>query len=295
MKRVIGRITIYIGVFAILASAGWMLYNHWEDNRAGANSELILRGLSDQIRRPVSALGTEPSPDTPSVTEPENEEKQESAPQTIEFDGELYIGILTIPALSLELPVNKELREAALKNSPCRYTGSFSNALVISAHNYRNHFGGLSSLSRGDTAFITDVNGDVHQYTVERTEILHESEVEAMVNNLYDLTLFTCTRSRTERVTVRFSKTRINGDVFIETQPGAPRAPRLRINYRNETLRIRRGYLYSADGGTSFTEVTERRGITLDVSQNIANGTPIYIIKAAEGRRPASHPQIIRP
>jgi sortase A len=297
MKRVIGKTVLYTSILALLASAGWFAYNRWDDNRAGQNAALITEGILGQIRRPVSVLGAEPEPDGgpfgPGAAE--DDKLAESIPKSVEFDGELYIGILSIPSLSLELPVNKELHEAALKNSPCRYTGGFSGSLVISAHNYRNHFGALSSLLYGDTAAITDVGGNEHQYMVKRVEILHEAEVDAMVNSPYDLTLFTCTRSRTERVAVRFMKTGLNGDRVIEVEPGAPKAPNFRINYRDETIRIRKGYLYSTDGGASFVEVTEARGVMLDISDNITNGTNIYIRKAATIRRPASHPQIIRP
>jgi sortase A len=302
MRRVLGKILLYAGILAVISSAGLSAYAYLDENRTRNNAARTTVELSERIQRAGRLVPERVRRDAETgetnvetIVEFPEANPEENPLRVIEIDGELYIGILAIPSLSLELPINKELRESSLKDSPCRYTGDLSGSLVISAHNYKNHFGALHTLSAGDTAIITDAAGDLHQYTVEHTELLHETDVDAMINSPYDLTLFTCTRSRTERVTVRFSKTRLNGGAVIASEPDAPKAPNLRINYRNETIRIRKGYSYSADGGVSFTDVTARRGITLDVSDNITSGVPIYIRRSAANGLPASHPQIITP
>jgi len=264
MKRRIGKIVLFFSIMAFLSAAGIVVFNLWGEYRAAQASQNITR----QIRK----LDVQPM----------------AAAQLIEIDGEYYIGILSIPALSLELPVNNTLDYDRLEESPCRYTGDFSGSLVISAHNFEHHFRGISTLSYGDMAIITDAAGREHEYRVELMETLSESDVDAMVNSPYDLTLFTCTPGRTERVTVRFTR------VQEEAAGNAPRAPNYRINYRTETIRLRKGALYSTDG-VDFTEVTEEKGITLDVSDCITYGISIHIKRAATEKRPASHPQIIVP
>ena len=88
--------------------------------------------------------------------------------------------MLTIPALGLELPVQTEWSKANLKVSPCRQCGSTAGGdLVIAAHNYKSHFGRLSSLSEGDEVRFTSQDGAEAVYTVERTAQVSPEEPEA--------------------------------------------------------------------------------------------------------------------
>lgn len=115
-----------------------------------------------------------------------------------------YIGILTIPRLSLELPVLGELSSAGLKIAPCRYSGGAeSNDLVIAAHNYSTHFGELYRLAIGDEVYFTCADGTVIRYEVAESETLKPYETERMTESDFDLTLFTCTVGGRSRVTVR--------------------------------------------------------------------------------------------
>lgn len=115
-----------------------------------------------------------------------------------------YYGIVEIPALNLKLPVNDEWSSANSQISPCRYTGSaYDKDLIIAAHNYSNHFGNIGSLSNGDSVYFTDATGYKYCYEVDKIEILDGTDVAKMQNKKYDLTLFTCTYSGAQRVTVR--------------------------------------------------------------------------------------------
>jgi sortase A len=305
-RRKIGRTIVIAGILAVLAAGGILAYNTQEEYQAGRRAARIEKALSERIRITKLEVSpfTEPSPGE------EDGPPAPAIPEYIEMDGQQYLGVLRIPRLSLELPVNSVLTDETLKASACRYAGGFSGGMVISAHNYRRHFGGLPRLSRGDSVTITDAGGYEHQYVVDMTETLHETEVDAMINTPYDLTLFTCTLSRTERFTVRCTRVSPNvpdpelsaserpaATAAPPTEPpaNAPNAPRFRIDYRNETLEIKRGHLYSIDGGVSYTEVTETVGVTLDVSGCVTYGTPIYVQKAATNTRPASKTQVIRP
>ena len=58
-------------------------------------------------------------------------------------------------------------------------------------------------LDSGDPIDFTDVTGTVYHYQVIQTEILPDTAVEEMEQGNWDLTLFTCTLSGTQRVTVR--------------------------------------------------------------------------------------------
>jgi len=190
-------------------SVGFMSYALWEDYTAGKRAAAIRQMLNEHI----------PKKNNIAAPEEKLEESEESAEYTentpslssnknkmIEIDGEFYIGILSIPFLGLELPVNNELSDERLNNSPCRYVGNLSESIIISAHNYKRHFGKLSTIPIGEKIIITDANGVEHLYKTESVIVLNGNDVDAMINNPYDLTLFTCTPDSKSRTTVRCVK-----------------------------------------------------------------------------------------
>lgn len=106
----------------------------------------------------------------------------------------------------------------ALKQSPCRYTGSAAaGGFVIAAHNYRRHFAYISSLAIGDPVVFTDANGTKYFYEVSLLETLSPYSIEEMTDTHWDLTLFTCTYGGKSRVTVRC--TRADGIVEVPVEP----------------------------------------------------------------------------
>lgn len=121
-----------------------------------------------------------------------------------EIDKDWYIGILTIPTLQVEVPIFSEYVFDQLPYTPCRYAGSYlTDNMIVAAHNYDSHFGRIRKLDSGDPIDFTDVTGTVYHYQVIQTEILPDTAVEEMEQGNWDLTLFTCTLSGTQRVTVR--------------------------------------------------------------------------------------------
>ncbi|MDI9461519.1 MAG: sortase [Saccharofermentanales bacterium] len=115
-----------------------------------------------------------------------------------------YIGILSIPALELELPIISQWSYPRLKISPCRYTGSaYTNNLIIAAHNYKSHFRKLKHLHAGDIVTFMDMDRNVFHYEVVESEILKPTTIDKMESGDWDLTLFTCTIGGRSRVVVR--------------------------------------------------------------------------------------------
>ena len=124
----------------------------------------------------------------------------------IKIEDEACIGMISIPAIDISLPVNKDCSSASLKKMPCRYVGDVQqSSMVIAAHNYDKHFGNISLLEAGDEVKFTDVEGQEYCYEVKEVEILGAYDVEEMVTGDWDLTLFTCTYGGQNRVTVRCS------------------------------------------------------------------------------------------
>ena len=189
-----GKLFIIVGVFLILISLTMTFYNKYEDLNAGKQARETLDAFKSEVviqNHIVESLTTE--------------EVKEM--KTVNINGDEFIGTITIPALNLELPVMSEYSYSGLKKAPCRYYGNlFTNDLIICAHAYETFFANLIKLKQNDLIVFTDVDGNNYAYEVLEIEILKPTDVDKMVNNDFDLTLYTCTSDNINRVTVRCNR-----------------------------------------------------------------------------------------
>ena len=176
MRRKAGKICMFLGVLLVFSALLLFAGNQWEDRRAGERSDQALSRLIKEFR------------------EDEQVDPYEEEMAVVRVDGYEYIGILSVPSLSLELPVMAEWDNERLKIAPCRYAGSAATGnLVLCAHNYRRHFSGIKRLVPGDVITFTGMDGRVWKYQVDVVETLPPTAVEEMTAGEYELTLFTCT------------------------------------------------------------------------------------------------------
>lgn len=207
MRRKIGISIMTLGAVLILSALFLLVYNRREADIAGQ----YVRTMLPDVRVAISENMQRAAPETavPEHINPYDEVALESAQEmtVTQINDSGYVGYITIPVLELELPIRSELDTEGLKLAPCRMTGSYkSNDLVIAGHDYTQHFGKLSLLKTDDFVQFTDMDGIDTVYTVTEIEILGEYQVEEMVSGEWDLTLFTCTYSGKERLTVRCSR-----------------------------------------------------------------------------------------
>lgn len=199
MNKRRGSVFIFLGIFCIVAAFCLIGFNRWTEYLAGKQSGENVAQLAGMI--------SESGYDNTKIKYPDYVLNPNMDMPIKEMDGVKYIGILEIPALGLELPVQSEWSDANMKISPCRYDGSvYLDNMVICAHNYRTYFGKLKSLSVGDEVSFIDVEGNAFEYQVAETEILQPTDVEEMTSGDWSLTLFTCSMGGTSRVTVRCKK-----------------------------------------------------------------------------------------
>ena len=182
---------MFLGTVLILGAVLLLLYNHYEDWKAGeaarASVSEIKQNIAEFDTGHQKSTGGAPSSEMP----------------TIEIDGYDYIGYLSIPALNLELPVMSKWDYARLKIAPCRQFGSvWTDDLVIAGHNYSRHFGSLSALAAGDGVAFTDMNGDTVDYSVADVKTLQPTEVDWVEHSGFDLILYTCTYGGKTRIVV---------------------------------------------------------------------------------------------
>ena len=188
-----GTVCVLAGLALLLAAAGLAGYNLWDAARADRASEAILAELSI------------PEPDPEAIPDSQLDPGREMPAENV--GGWDCVGVLSIPALGLELPVIGEWSYPALRQAPCRYTGSaYTDDMTIAAHNYARHFGHLTALRPGDAVTFTDLSGNVFRYAVAETETLQPTDIQEMTAGDWPLTLFTCTKGGQYRVTVRCEK-----------------------------------------------------------------------------------------
>ncbi len=198
------------GLLLITAALVLILGNLWEDRQAGRASAKVMERLRTVVQTAAIDNGTMddlPTGETPEIPDyvlnpgmPMPEE---------ETDGRQYIGILSIPAVELELPIQSAWSYPNLKVSPCRFSGSvYTDDMILSGHDYRTHFRALRELSGGERVTFTDIDGNRFVYNVSLIETIGGTDVEGLLGETgdWDLTLFTCTADGASRVVIRCTK-----------------------------------------------------------------------------------------
>lgn len=216
----LGNFLITLGILLLVGAAALVVGNLLEQEQAEAAAQDALDSL-------VSVIPTSPEsdPEVPEVPTEYVDEDYIEYPDYIlnpemempeyEIDGVAYIGQLEIPALELTLPVISDTTYPDLKTAPCRYAGSaYLDNLVIGAHNYARHFGGINKLAYGAEVVFTDMDGNVFNYQVANIEILQPNEVDELCSGEWPLTLYTCTLGGRTRVTVRCERLE-NDEIFL--------------------------------------------------------------------------------
>lgn len=197
MKRKSGLVLIIVGCVLLLAAGGLTASNLMEQRSAAESVDFVMQQLEEIVPEPGTVeLPPEQTPDY--ILAPKMEMP------TVRIGDYEYIGYISIPVLELDLPVMSEWSYPNLKESPCRYTGSaYTDDMVLCAHNYPRHFGGLKNLQAGDEVYFTDVDGNLFSYVVAELEQLAPNEAKRMQSGDWALSLFTCTIGGRFRVTVR--------------------------------------------------------------------------------------------
>lgn len=221
-KEASGLLLISIGIILMLAALSLILFNQWDNHRAGKTSEATLRILEKEIDKMNSS---DPETETlPETTDSDSDSDSITDPDlismtTVRVNGYDCVGILEIPNLGIRLPVLAEWDYKRLKTAPCLYSGNWhDDSMVICGHNYQRHFAPIKSIQTGADVYFETVSGQVLHYVVTRRETVTPTAISAMVENHsktgeneskndWDLTLFTCHTGGRTRCAVRCART----------------------------------------------------------------------------------------
>ena len=210
-RKTFGIILMAAGVALVLGAGCLLMKNHQEDRNAEAFVQMVLPEIQREIVQVQQTTPTE-SEMEPEVQLTDYTPVEYLSPEDLvmtekRINGYDYVGYIGIPELDLELPVMSDWDYNKLQVSPCRYSGTLRGEdLVIMAHNYSTHFGRISRLAAGSAVVFVDMDGRVWEYEVAAMDVLSGDSVEEMTAGEYDLTLFTCDKNRSYRVTVRCNR-----------------------------------------------------------------------------------------
>jgi len=213
---------IVLGCCCILAAAALYAYNAAQSAKAGESSAALTAQIETLITQQSDApketeAGKEESSETDAALDAAKKsggtetaaaetasDAEAGAAKSVSVGGYDAVGVLSIPALSLQLPILRDWSYDNLKIAPCRYSGTPDGKMIILGHNYIQHFARLHNLKAGDEVTFTAVDGTVARYTVLRLETRDADELNEIITGTdWDLTLFTCTYSGNRRVVVR--------------------------------------------------------------------------------------------
>ncbi len=200
MKKIFGILCMVIGAVLMTLALSLFISNQKEDRRAAEAAQETLVTLVEQIEEQHE----ETVSGNLQLPQGNNGHSLQIQMSTMEVEGNTYVGFLSLPALGMELPIMADWNYELLQLAPCLYSGTtFTNDMVLMAHNFQSHFGRINELQLGDEIIFTDVTGGRLRYEVVAKDVLASTDVEEMIEGAYDLTLFTCTYGGAERVTIR--------------------------------------------------------------------------------------------
>lgn len=180
-KTIVYKLLLLFGILLLLSAFAIVVLNFKEAKNGKISSETVLDNIASYF-----------------------DEKNDC--NYIEFDGKRYYAEIFIPELNICLPIMDEINHDNLQLAPCRYSGhAESGDLIIAGHNYASHFGPLKKIRPGAEIMIKTASGINYVYKVDCVENLSAWQVEEMETGEWELSLFTCTLSGKDRITVRCS------------------------------------------------------------------------------------------
>lgn len=202
MRKHSSFVLLLLGAALLCAALLLAAKNRREETSAGEAAAALLVQAEQTIAQHAASPAAVPTP-APSSAVEETLSPSPSASPSAAPEGPAFLGVLSVPAVSLTVPVLAEWSYYHLTLAPCRDCGSVETGdLVIAAHNYDTHFGRLSRIAPGDSVYFTDMAGSTTEYAAASVEQRDPSDAEGVRDSGYPLVLYTCSWDCTARVTV---------------------------------------------------------------------------------------------
>lgn len=196
------RLFAVLGAVCLVAALFWMLFIYRKEKQARTNLQAVLDAMDTEDIH-FSSLMDE---DNLSFEAAMAYWPDPILPMPIkEIAGRACIGTLSLPDLSLTLPIFQENTQDNLERGAVVYAGSlYKRNLVLCGHSYPAIFQRLDQLRFGSVLYLKDMAGNCFGYRLLNTEIIPAEGVQTMLDGDWDVTLYTCTVFSVTRLTCRY-------------------------------------------------------------------------------------------
>lgn len=198
---------IIIGIFFVIVA---QIYSKNTNNKVEATT---IQPVIEEKKQEIAEIKEQEETEVEVVEEEiVQEEIVQEEPKTVTYtasNGKQYdtIATLNIPSLGIKYPILSTTSEALLKVSLNKYWGANPNEvgnMCILGHNYENtkFFSKLPNIKIGDTVQITDLEGQILDYTVYETDIIdpYDNSCTSQLTEGYkEITLITCYNKGAQR------------------------------------------------------------------------------------------------
>ena len=224
-KKHLYKLELFLSVFLICILFSYYIYAEYDRNKSEEVSKEILAEVKEQVDTTVKkdeddkivvileVPGKEEETNSSSNTETKTNNTKIDTKTYTSKDGVKYTteAILKISKINIEYPILSATSDALLFVSLNKYWGPEPNEVgnyCIVGHYYENGkmFGKLHKLKNGDTAELTDLNGNTITYQVYNKYVVEPTDTSCtsqLTNGRRELTLITCTNGGKQRLVVK--------------------------------------------------------------------------------------------
>ena len=171
-----GKIILILGFLLIVISLGLVFYLQIQTKQTERANEEILQIMERLlVDRREGELDFEREPEMP----------------VLELQSKDFVGLLEIPSQGLKLPVGNVWDKKDIISHPCRFHGSaYDGTIAIGGYDQSGQFDFFDHIQDGATVILTDMTGSSFSYVVERIERSDSAEIEEIMDDQSDFTLF---------------------------------------------------------------------------------------------------------
>ncbi len=180
MKQIVNKritnVILILGVALVLVSFAILGVTYYRDYNAEKKADSIVSALNELIPPPRDML-PQPEPN--------------STMTSLQVAGEDFVGILTVPSLSKELPVGASWNQDRITDYPCRFYGSvYDGTLMIGGIDNNGQLDFVDALEQGTRLQFTDVSGNRYNYLVSFAEQRDKVDQHLLSVHPCDLVIF---------------------------------------------------------------------------------------------------------
>lgn len=208
-KVIVYKIILILLIITAIAISGVIIHKQYSDRVYDKENQEIVSLFHKQEEENKSESKDE------SLNEMRSQENEEKKTIELQYKGHKVIGLIEIPAISLEYPILEKTTQETMNISISRFSGGeingFGNVSLAGHNNYSGTmFSKNKNLKKGDYVLLTDVSGNTVKYEIYSIFVTDPNDTSVLETNdktTREVTLITCKNGRSQRLIVKAKET----------------------------------------------------------------------------------------